>query len=66
MFKYKTIFGGKLDARTLKNQTTEVKQEDPRHDGVGQGQDDRAAGVAGEGVPARARRAVDGLAQASF
>lgn len=25
MFRYKTIFGGKLDARTLKNQTTEVK-----------------------------------------
>ena len=25
MFRYKTIFGGELDARTLKNQTTEVK-----------------------------------------
>ena len=25
MFRYKTIFGGELDARTLKNQKTEVK-----------------------------------------
>ena len=25
MFRYKTIFGGELDARTLENQTTEVK-----------------------------------------
>ncbi|KAA6334961.1 hypothetical protein EZS27_016769 [termite gut metagenome] len=25
MFRYKTIFGGKLDARTFENQKTEVK-----------------------------------------